>query len=121
MLASGTGDPDTSTGKLRDVRQRADSEARRRGQRIGQDEPDGGSELSLRRYRSTDEDSARWQGFSFREGDIVISTRSKHGTTWMQMILLLLIHRRPHLPPPSCSSHRGWITSLSPSTLSSHV
>jgi len=38
------------------------------------------------RYRSSDEDSARWLGFPFRDGDIVISTRSKTGTTWVQMI-----------------------------------
>jgi hypothetical protein len=38
------------------------------------------------RYTSSDEDSARWLGFLFRAGDIVISTRSKSGTTWLQMI-----------------------------------
>ena len=52
------------------------------------------------RYRSADEDSARWQGFSFRDGDIVISTRSKSGTTWMQMICALLVFQRPELPAP---------------------
>lgn len=52
------------------------------------------------RYRSPDEDSARWQGFPFREGDIVISTRSKHGTTWMQMICALLVFQSPQLPAP---------------------
>lgn len=50
------------------------------------------------RYRSSDEDSARWDGFSFRDGDIVVSTRSKHGTTWMQTILLLIIHGTPPWP-----------------------
>lgn len=54
----------------------------------------------MRRYLSEDEDSARWDGFPFRDGDIVVSTRSKHGTTWMQTILLLLIHQRPDLPAP---------------------
>ncbi|WP_433531710.1 sulfotransferase domain-containing protein [Micromonospora sp. CA-263727] len=52
------------------------------------------------RYRSSDEDSARWQGFSRRPGDIVISTRSKSGTTWMQMICALLVLRTPELPAP---------------------
>jgi len=33
------------------------------------------------RYVSPDEDSGRWLGFPFPEGDIVISTRSKSGTT----------------------------------------
>ena len=49
---------------------------------------------------SPDEDSARWEGFPFRAGDVVVSTRSKHGTTWMQTILLLLIHQRPDFPAP---------------------
>jgi aryl sulfotransferase len=52
------------------------------------------------RYRSPDEDSARWVGFPFRPGDIVISTRSKSGTTWMQMIGALLVFQRPELPAP---------------------
>ncbi|GIJ06903.1 sulfotransferase domain-containing protein [Micromonospora andamanensis] len=52
------------------------------------------------RYRSADEDSARWLGFPFRPGDIVISTRSKSGTTWMQMICALLVLRTPELPAP---------------------
>lgn len=52
----------------------------------------------VRRYRSSDEDSARWDGFEFRDGDIVVSTRSKHGTTWAQMICLLLVYREPDLP-----------------------
>ena len=43
------------------------------------------------RYRSHDEDSGRWTDFPFRAGDIVISTRSKSGTTWTQMICALLI------------------------------
>jgi len=52
------------------------------------------------RYRSGDDDSARWTGFPFRQGDIVISTRSKSGTTWMQMICALLVFQTPDLPAP---------------------
>ena len=52
------------------------------------------------RYQSPDEDSARWLGFPFRAGDIVISSRSKTGTTWVQMICALLIFRTPQLPAP---------------------
>jgi hypothetical protein len=51
-------------------------------------------------YRSHDEDSARWLGFRFRPGDIVISTRRRTGTTWVQMICALLIFQRPELPAP---------------------
>lgn len=50
------------------------------------------------RYRSPDEDSGRWIGFEFREGDIVISTRSKTGSTWVQMICGLLVFQTPELP-----------------------
>lgn len=52
------------------------------------------------RYRSEDEDSGRWTGFPFRDGDIVISTRSKSGTTWMQMICALLVFGTGDLPEP---------------------
>ena len=52
------------------------------------------------RYRSPDEDSGRWTELPFRAGDIVISTRSKSGTTWMQMICALLVFQTPDLPAP---------------------
>ncbi|MFY1631904.1 sulfotransferase domain-containing protein [Solwaraspora sp. WMMB335] len=52
------------------------------------------------RYRSDEEDSGRWIGFPHRAGDIVISTRSKSGTTWTQMICALLIFQEPRLPAP---------------------
>jgi aryl sulfotransferase len=51
-------------------------------------------------YVSPDEDSSRWTGFPFRAGDIVISTRSKSGTTWMQMICALLIFQTDRFPCP---------------------
>jgi aryl sulfotransferase len=52
------------------------------------------------RYRSDEEDSGRWLEFPFRPGDIVISTRSKSGTTWVQMICALLVFQTPDLPEP---------------------
>jgi hypothetical protein len=54
----------------------------------------------LTHYRWPGEDSGRWLGFRFRPGDIVISTRRKTGTTWMQMICALLIFQTPELPDP---------------------
>jgi aryl sulfotransferase len=52
------------------------------------------------RYQSADEDSGRWTDFPVRDGDIVISTRSKSGTTWVQMICALLIFQSTDLPAP---------------------
>lgn len=36
-------------------------------------------------------DSTRWDKFAYREGDIVIGTWAKSGTTWMQQIIAQLI------------------------------
>src|SRR3954453_11227204 len=52
------------------------------------------------RYRSAEEDSGGWGDFPFRPGAVVISPRSKSGTTWMQMICALLIFQTPDLPAP---------------------
>ena len=51
------------------------------------------------RYRRIS-DSARWDGFEFRPGDIVISTPPKCGTTWTQMICALLIFQTPTFAAP---------------------
>lgn len=59
-----------------------------------------GVAVPLIHYRSSDEDSGRWLGFRFRPGDIVISSRRRSGTTWMQMICALLIFQTPRLPAP---------------------
>jgi hypothetical protein len=50
------------------------------------------------RYRSIAADNERWDGFTFRDGDIIISTPPKCGTTWTQMICALLIFQKPDLP-----------------------
>jgi len=52
------------------------------------------------RYRNFVWNSDRWDGFAFRDGDIVISTPPKCGTTWMQMQCALLVFRTPGLPAP---------------------
>jgi hypothetical protein len=54
----------------------------------------------LRRYRNLIFDSQRWEGFQFRDDDIVISTPSKCGTTWMQMQCALVLFQDPALPAP---------------------
>ena len=65
----------------------------------------------LHRYVNDEEDSARWAGMEFRDGDIVISTRSKTGTTWVQMICALLIFRTAELPAP-LSELSPWLDHL---------
>jgi aryl sulfotransferase len=54
----------------------------------------------LRRYRGFMADSARWERFSFRPDDVVISTPSKCGTTWMQAIVEMLVLDRVELGAP---------------------
>jgi hypothetical protein len=50
------------------------------------------------RYRSIVADSARFEGFEFRHGDIIISTPPKCGTTWTQTICALLIFQTTEFP-----------------------
>ena len=45
-------------------------------------------------------DSARWEGFEHRPGDILVCTAYKAGTTWTQMICALLIFQRAQLDRP---------------------
>jgi len=52
------------------------------------------------RYRSVVADSARWEGFEFRDGDIVISTPPKCGTTWTQMLVGMLVFGSADFPRP---------------------
>jgi hypothetical protein len=60
------------------------------------------------RYRSMVQDSARWEGFELRSGDIIISTPPKCGTTWTQMICALLIFQEP-VPPRPLSELSPWL------------
>lgn len=50
------------------------------------------------RYQNLVYDSARWDGFVFRDDDIVICTPAKCGTTWTQMICALLVFGPPPFP-----------------------
>ncbi len=51
-------------------------------------------------YRSFLSDNTRWDAFEPRDGDIVISTPSKCGTTWTQMLVALLVFDGPEFPGP---------------------
>ena len=58
-------------------------------------------------YRNHHLDSKRWDVFSPREGDIVVTTAYKAGTTWTQQILSCLIH--PERSPTEASAISPWI------------
>lgn len=51
-------------------------------------------------YKGLMADSARWDAFVHRPGDIVISTPPKCGTTWLQMICGLLVFQTPVFDRP---------------------
>lgn len=71
----------------------------------------GGPPAALRRYRGPMVDSARWQRFAFRPGDVVISTPSKCGTTWMQHIVGMLLLDGTDLGAP-LSQVSPWLDAL---------
>ena len=52
----------------------------------------------MRRYRGYIADSARWEHFKMRPDDVVISTPSKSGTTWLQTIIGMLLRDTTDLP-----------------------
>jgi len=47
-----------------------------------------------------DADNARWAGFPFRPDDVIISSPSKSGTTWTQLLVALLVFDGPDFPEP---------------------
>ena len=65
----------------------------------------------MRRYRGRTSDNARWDRFAFRDDDVVISTPSKCGTTWMQHIVGMLILDRTDLGAP-ISQLSPWLDML---------
>lgn len=64
------------------------------------------------RYETAVADSARWDTYRPRDGDIIVATPPKCGTTWTQMICALLVHG-PVLPRPlTCLS--PWLDRIDP-------
>jgi len=53
-----------------------------------------------RAYKNMIMDNARWEAFTPRDGDVIICTAYKAGTTWTQMICALLVHQTTTLPRP---------------------
>ncbi|MEO1064719.1 MAG: sulfotransferase domain-containing protein [Actinomycetota bacterium] len=54
----------------------------------------------MREYVSLGVDSTRWSRFELRDGDVIISTPSKCGTTWMQTLVAMLLLDRVDLGEP---------------------
>ena len=50
-----------------------------------------------RDYHTMIMNSARWDGYRPRTGDVIVATYPKCGTTWTQRIVGLLIHQSPAL------------------------
>jgi aryl sulfotransferase len=55
--------------------------------------PDIGWPQKTRDVQNAIADSTRWNGFPFRDDDVVVATWAKTGTTWMQQIVAQLIFR----------------------------
>jgi GNAT superfamily N-acetyltransferase len=91
-------DPGTDLWEIRMVRRSADDAARM-------------AAAGLVDYESDIDDNVRWADFALRDGDIVISTRSKSGTTWMQQICASLVFQSPVLPQP-LSTLSPWLDHL---------
>jgi aryl sulfotransferase len=54
----------------------------------------------MRRYRGTISDNARWERIDLRPDDIIITTPTKSGTTWMQTMVGMLTFGCVELPEP---------------------
>lgn len=65
------------------------------------------SRPARREYRTWILDSRRWGAYRPRDGDIVIATYPKCGTTWMQQIVGLLIFQTPQ--PRSIMQISPWV------------
>jgi len=65
------------------------------------------SAMRPRRYQTWTNDGARWQHYRPRNGDVIIATYPKCGTTWMQRIVDLLIFQSPE--PRSIYEVSAWI------------
>ena len=53
----------------------------------------------VRHYNTPVADSRRWDRFQPRDGDIIIATFAKCGTTWTQRIVDLLVFQSPDVRP----------------------
>ena len=54
----------------------------------------------MRRYKDFIADNARWDAVPVRDGDVIISTPAKCGTTWMQRLVSLVLGVEPTADRP---------------------
>ena len=62
-----------------------------------------------RNYHTMIMNSARWDGYRPRAGDVIVATYPKCGTTWTQRIVGLLIHQSP--APRDIMGESPWLDS----------
>jgi aryl sulfotransferase len=60
-------------------------------------------------YQNHHLDSERWHEYSPRDGDIIVTTSYKSGTTWTQSILLSLLHPEVTDPQTSMQQMSPWV------------
>lgn len=61
-------------------------------------DPIGERPVKTREYIDAQCDSTAWNGFRFRDDDIVVASPAKAGTTWTLAILVQLLHDAPEAP-----------------------
>lgn len=49
-------------------------------------------------YRGNITDPALWEGFAPRQGDVIVATPAKSGTTWVQSMIAMLLYGTTDLP-----------------------
>lgn len=60
-------------------------------------------------YQNHHLDSERWQEYSPRDGDVIVTTSYKSGTTWTQAILLSLLHPDVTDPQTAMQQMSPWV------------
>ena len=65
----------------------------------------------LHRHLTLVGDSSRWDGFVPRDGDIIVATPPKCGTTWVQTICALIVFKGAQFPA-SLNEMSPWLDAV---------